>query len=128
MKVFVQSDLHAAMTYARHGGLAIHLHFIVFADSPQCFKRDVAAGLPIAHVFHSDSEFLRRLAKSIGINKVYIDREGSTRQHLDVCGTPLQRLLAMAGEDVKSYRRQAEGDGGEREVLDKNGSGVEETA
>lgn len=92
-QVFQPNEIHEARAHAQAGGIAIHLHKIVFPHSPQCFRQAVKRGEYIAHVFGQDAEELRALARSLGIKVVFIDKEGTPSQHLDCCGAPLKRLL-----------------------------------
>lgn len=104
MKLFFSNQLPEALAYSLSGETAVHLHRIVFSRSPACFKRSVKQGYPIAHVFSQDAELLRELAVRSGIRVVYIDKEGTARQHLDMCSNPLRRLLNEMGYDIDSYR------------------------
>ena len=97
LQVFQCEEIQAAYAHAAAGGIAVHLHSIVFPHSPQCFRRAVKRGEQIAHVFGQDAVELRRLAREIGIKVVFIDKEGTPRQHLDACGAPLKRLLDKIG-------------------------------
>lgn len=110
MKIFTERQLKAAIDYAfedpKWPNVSVHLHFIVTPDAPQCFKRDVSKGLPIAHVFCQDKDFLVELARRSGIMKVSVELEGTPRQHVDFCGNPLKDLLREAGSDINDYRRK----------------------
>lgn len=96
MKVFQWRELKEAMAFAADGGVAIHLHKIVFPNSPTCFKRAVAAGENIAHVFCRDRELLESLARRHGVRVIKIEHPGTNRQHVDLCGKPLASLLNVA--------------------------------
>lgn len=96
MKTFTQMELNEAFTYAKENpdSFAIHLHFMLGLRPPQCFKRDVKKGVPIAHVFGANKEALIALAKRLGVNRIVVEHTGTYRQHIDLCGKPLQKLLA----------------------------------
>jgi len=104
MKVFRCEELREATAYALAGEVAIHLHSIVFPQSPGCFKRDVNQGYPIAHVFGQDVEVLKRLARKCGVKKVFIHHPNSNRQHVDMCGAPLRALMLEAGDNIENHR------------------------
>ena len=97
MQVFQCEDIQAAYAHAAAGGIAVHLHSIVFPHSPQCFRQAVKRGEQIAHVFGQDAEELKLLAKKHGVRVLYIDKPGTPRQHIDMCGKPLQNLLDEIG-------------------------------
>jgi len=98
-QVFETRDMDAAIAHAQAGGIAVHLHSIVFPHSPRCFRMAVQRGEQIAHVFGQNADELRELAKFIGINVIYIDKEGTPRMHLDCCAGPLRKLLAAIGAE-----------------------------
>lgn len=93
-QVFQPLEVREARAHAMAGGIAVHLHKIVFPHSPECFKRAVARGEYIAHVFCQDAKELERLGRSMGVRVIYIDKPGTDRQHIDMCGAPLKKLLA----------------------------------
>lgn len=97
LRVFATLELREARAFAAAGGIAIHLHRFVTHRAPACFKRDVAAGYPIAHVFGADAEALAALARRCGVRVVLVERRGTPSQHVDMCGRPLRRLLELAG-------------------------------
>lgn len=104
MKVFNCNQLKEAYAYAASGEVAVHLHRIVFPSSPSCFKRAVAAGYPIAHIFAQDVQMLIELARRSGVRVVVVEHEGTRRQHVDLCGQPLRHLLSEMGEDLEDYK------------------------
>lgn len=105
MRVYGAWDVEEAVEYAKTGEIAIHLHRIIGPTAPGCFKRDIAVGLPIAHVFGCDELQLRVIAKRCGVRVVVIDRPGTDRQHIDMCGAPLRKLLAEVGVNIDDHRR-----------------------
>jgi hypothetical protein len=102
-KLFQILELREALAYSHAGALAVHLHRIVFSHSPKCFIRDVRAGRPIAHVFCLDAARLRVIARQLGVRVIFIDKEGTPDQHLDLCGKPLAQLLLMLGRNVQEF-------------------------
>lgn len=97
LQVFQTKEQDAAIAHAAAGGIAVHLHSIVFPHSPQCFRRAVARGEQIAHVFGQDAAELEKLAKHHGVRVIYIDKPGTPRQHIDMCCAPLRSLLDEIG-------------------------------
>lgn len=91
LRVFKVREIREARQYALDGGIAVHLHWMVFPKSPACFKRDVNAGKPIAHVFCQSVAMLKRIARENGIREVYIDREGTPSQHVREAAQPAPR-------------------------------------
>ena len=75
------------------GGQALHLHKIVFPQSPRCFRDAVARGEPIAHLFDQDKGRLIATARRLGVNVLVVEKEGQPSQHIDLCGSPLKRAL-----------------------------------
>lgn len=91
-----------AEQYAADGGQALHLHRIIvnWERAPKCFKAAVNRGEHIAHLFDNDTDRLRRTARKLGVKVVYLDREGRPGQHLDLCGAPLKKAIAMCRDEV----------------------------
>lgn len=102
--VFATLDQDLAVRHAAAGGIAVHLHAIVFPHSPRCFRQAIERGEYIAHVFGQDADELCRLARAVGVRRTYIDRPGSHKQHHDLCGTPLKLLLAAIGQHKRLWR------------------------
>lgn len=93
MHVFQQKEIREAIQHAGTGAQALHLHRFLTPRAPSCFKRDVEAGLPIAHLFDQDHRRLVATAKRLGVKVIRIERMGTPRQHIDLCGQPLRRAL-----------------------------------
>ncbi len=93
MKFFEWLEVEEAIAYALDGGEALHNNPIAkhMPKAPGCFKRSANA----AHLFDQDTKRLRATAKRLGVRVVYIDKEGTKHQHLDLCGKPLERALLM---------------------------------
>lgn len=96
MKRFASLEVEEAIAYAAAGGQALHLHRIIVdrTKAPRCFVQAVDRGEHIAHLFDLNTERLRATARRLGVRVVYIDREGTPRQHLDLCGGPLRKAIA----------------------------------
>lgn len=96
-QVFQTREQDAAVAHALAGGIAVHLHSFVFPHSPMCFRMAVKRGEQIAHVFGQDADELKAIAKAMGVKVLFIDKPGTNRQHTDMCGAPLKKLLACIG-------------------------------
>lgn len=89
MKTFTSRQINEAIAFAKAGGQALHLHRFITSKAPNCFKRDVANGGNIAHLFDLNKQRLIKTCRSLGIRVIHIDREGTDKQHIDLCGKPL---------------------------------------
>lgn len=102
VRVFQQRELPAAYAYAGEGGQAVHLMAERFAhlrsDTPSCFK---GRG-QVAHFFDQDKARLVATAKRLGVRVIRVEREGTPRQHIDLCGGPLAKALALASAHEKA--------------------------
>ncbi len=87
--MMVFRELRAALAHAADGGQAVHLHTIIGDRSaaPRCFVQAVDRGE------------LRLVAtvRRLGVRVVVVERGGTDRQHVDLCGAPLRKAIA-AGE------------------------------
>ena len=99
MKIFQCGELREALTHAREGGQSLHLHRIVFPSSPRCFRLAVERGEDIAHLFDLDRERLVQTAKRLGVRWIVVEREGTDRQHVDLCAGPLRQALREANSE-----------------------------
>ena len=99
MTVFRQRQLPAAYAHAAQGGQALHLLAGSFAylrrDTPRCFR----GHRQIAHLFDQDKERLIATARRLGVRVIRVEREATHRQHIDLCGQPLERAIAEANPD-----------------------------
>lgn len=97
MKSFRCLEIDEALAHAAAGGQALHLHRIIPDPdtAPRCFVSAVDRGEDIAHLFDLDEVRLIATAKRLGVRVVYVDRAGTPRQHIDLCGTPLRKAKAM---------------------------------
>jgi glycerophosphoryl diester phosphodiesterase len=93
MKLFAQRDLTAARAYAAAGGQALHVMSGAFGDAdptaPNCFKNQKQ----IAHLFDQDKERLIKTVKRLGVRVIFVDREDTIGQHIDLCKKPLERAI-----------------------------------
>lgn len=99
MKVYQCREVREAKAHAMAGGQACHLHDIVFPDSPRCFRDAVARGEQIAHLFDQDTDRLKATARRCGVRVIFVHHPGTDRQHIDMCGAPLKRLLASVPQE-----------------------------
>lgn len=114
MRVFAERDVEEAIAHAAAGGQALHLHAIIpdRRRAPRCFVAAVDRGEPIAHLFDRDRERLTRTAGRLGVKVVYVDRDGTDGQHIDLCAGPLRKALALvenpaeAGEILATFGRR----------------------
>lgn len=94
MKAFSWRFVEHAVRYARDGGQALHLHrFIMSPSAPRCFVQAVDRGEPIAHLFDLDTGRLVSTARQLGVKVIFIDKDETPRQHIDLCGRPLLRAI-----------------------------------
>lgn len=98
MKVFNCLKIDEALAHAAAGGQALHLHRIIpdRQRAPRCFVQAVDRGEDIAHLFDLDRDRLVATARRLGVRVVHIDRDGTDRQHIDLCGGPLKKAVALA--------------------------------
>lgn len=97
MIIFQQMQVNEAIACAAAGGQALHLHRIIVDErrAPQCFVRAVRRGEDIAHLFDQDKDRLVKTVKKLGVRVIKIERIGTPRQHIDICGKPLERAKEM---------------------------------
>jgi hypothetical protein len=94
-RLFTTYEVEAAVAHALSGGIALHIHAVIpdRNKAPKCFVSAVDKGEPICHMFCADRDALVATAKSLGVNVIKIDRDGTDRQHIDLCGGPLKRAF-----------------------------------
>ena len=103
MKIFQCLEVEEAKHHALDGGQALHLHRIIvdWDKAPNAFKRAIEAGEDIAHLFDQDEVRLIATVKHLGVKVVFVEHRGTPRQHVDLCGGPLRKAVAMAKIDEK---------------------------
>ena len=99
IRIFQERESQAALKFAVEGGQALHLMSGRYADlrsdTPSCFK----GRREIAHLFDQDATRLRETALRLGVRVILIERPGTPRQHIDLCGRPLDRAKQAAEAD-----------------------------
>jgi hypothetical protein len=102
VKVFTCLEIDEALAHAAGGGQALHLHRIIpdRKAASRCFVAAVDRGEDIAHLFDLDRGRLVATAKRLGVKVVYVDRDGTDRQHIDLCGGPLRKAKALATSEA----------------------------
>ncbi len=97
MKRFEMSQIFLAYDYSKVGGQALHVHSLT--DGHPLFKRYAQ----IAHLFDMDRERLIATARRLGVRKIKVEREGTFKQHIDLCGKPFERACQEAANGEKVY-------------------------
>ena len=92
MRLFTERQIYDAYALASGGGQALHLFSDpgVYAGAPECFSREPRAG----HLFDHDRPRLIATARRLGVRRTKVHHPGSPRQHIDLCGRPLDRAIA----------------------------------
>lgn len=101
MKRFEMSQLRAALNYAMDGGQALHVH--TMNQGHPLFERYPLIG----HLFDQDKKRLVHLARRLGVRVIKIEHEGTPKQHIDLCGKPFERAIAMV-DGAKSTIKHAD--------------------
>lgn len=98
MKMFSWKEIKEARAYARDGNQALHVYpskMVHAPDAPAVFKRHSTW----AHLFDMDKIRLIVTAQELGVRVIKVEREGTDRQHIDLCGKPLERAIQMCERD-----------------------------
>lgn len=105
MKLFQQSEIKEALKWVKDhpNNSALHLHRFIGPNAPTVFKTAIKSGQPIAHLFSQDKKFLKEIAVRSGVKRIVIEREGTDRQHIDLCCTPLKRVLEEMGYSMEDF-------------------------
>jgi len=94
-------ELEAAVAFAAAGDQALHMMPGSFAhmrkDTPGCFRR----GGQIAHLFDTDLVRLVATARRLGVRIIKVERGGTPRQHIDLCGKPLERACVLCQQSTQ---------------------------
>lgn len=101
MRHFSDLEIAEAVAHADGGGQALHVHSIIVDRSraPRCFLRAVDRGEKIAHLIDQDEARLVATARRLGVRVIVVERRGTARQHIDLCGAPLRKALAMCEKE-----------------------------
>lgn len=106
MKVFQQREIREAYAYAAAGGIALHVcssRGLVSDAAPGCFQRSEQ----FAHMFDQNYERLIALAKTFGVRVIRPQHCGTYRQHIDLCGKPLEKAIKQANWWAKKQKSKA---------------------
>lgn len=103
MLLFTHRQVREAMAHAAAGGQALHIWRpppdgrggSAWPGAPPRFRKHRLWG----HLLDQDLDRLIRTAHSIGIPHPTVERPGQAKQHIDLCGEPLDRAIA-ACEDA----------------------------
>lgn len=96
MRTFRDIEIWEAYGWAEAGFQALHLHSILTPRAPRCFVTAVERGEQICHYFDQHLDRLVKTARRFGVRVICVEREGTFRQHIDLCGAPLRKLLHVA--------------------------------
>jgi hypothetical protein len=97
LKLFEMRQLREAIEYSSQGGQALHVHTI--SSGHWLFKRYPVIG----HLFDQDRKRLIYLAGRLGVNVIKIEREGTPKQHIDLCGRPFELARQIAIQMEKAF-------------------------
>jgi hypothetical protein len=89
MKLFSYREVRQAQVFSLEGGQALHVweHNGRFPNAPKVFLRHSEW----AHLFDQDTERLKKTVRSLGVKQIFIHHPGTDRQHVDLCGSPLEK-------------------------------------
>ena len=104
MKKFEKRAIRSAIAYAQSGGQALHVYKALAMPAPGCFRKSKLW----AHLFDQDFGRLKATAQMLGVRRIVIHREGTVKQHLDLCGKPLQCAIVMCDEDTLLEAKEKE--------------------
>lgn len=96
MRIFEEREIFEAYEHADLGGQALHLHPI--NQGHPLFRRYPV----IAHLFDQDRNRLIATAKSLGVRVIKVERADTPKQHIDLCGKPLEKAKLIAEREGKS--------------------------
>jgi hypothetical protein len=91
---FTEKYAISAIKYALMGGQSLHVFQATDAlkvNAPGPFKRTDTW----AHLFDQDKRRLVGTARSLGVRRIFIHKEDTIGQHVDLCGEPLQKALDL---------------------------------
>ncbi len=111
MKRFTWRLLEEAIQYSVDGEQALHTHRFIgdYGKAPRCFVEAVEKGEDIAHLFDQDEIRLIATARKLGVRVILVERQGTSNQHIDLCGAPLRKAIAMCEADVLNSQEPESG-------------------
>lgn len=89
MKRFERREIREALRCAGQGGQALHVFLALKMPAPSCFRRSLQWG----HLFDQDAERVEKTARRLGVRKVVVHHRDTPKQHVDLCGKPLERAI-----------------------------------
>lgn len=89
IKKFDMRQLKEAISYAADGGQALHVHTL--NSGHFLFRRYPVIG----HLFDQDRERLVYLAGRLGVRVIKVERGGTPKQHIDLCGKTFERAVEL---------------------------------
>lgn len=104
MKVFIHPEWAGTVAHARLAKTALYLHDFLDPVDPGCFSEQLKNGLPVGDLVSLSHSYLRRLAEDLGVKRITV-RERTGLGFVRLCGKPLEKALAIAGEDLERYRK-----------------------
>lgn len=90
IKRFEMRQIYEAIEYAKHGGQALHVHTL--NSGHRLFRHYPVIG----HLFDQNINRLIYLAYRLGVRVVKVEHEGTSKQHIDLCGKPFERACEIA--------------------------------
>lgn len=106
MKAFLQREIREAYAHAAAGGQALHIcdsAGLVTSAAPGCFQRSEQ----FAHLFDQNYERLIATAKRCGVRVIRPQYCGTHRQHIDLCGGPLNKAIKHANGLLRREKEKA---------------------
>jgi hypothetical protein len=97
MRRFGPKEVREAKAHAMAGHQALHLHRHLGdrRTAPRVFVEAFDRGEFFAHLFDQDAARLIATARELGVRVVLIEDRFGPRQHVDLCGGPLRKALAL---------------------------------
>jgi len=92
---FEMREVREAIAHAAEGGQALHVfRWTAPPTAPAAFRQQERTEM--AHLLDQDTERLVSTAFRLGIPLPRVQRRGTVRQHVDLCGQPLDRAKVEA--------------------------------
>lgn len=110
MKLFTRNELKEALEFSLRGGQALQ----VYDSNKIPFGLRAGKSVPgvflryreWAHLFDRNKRRLKKTAKSIGIKRIVIDRKGTRKQHVDICGAPLRNAKLLCETEIEPRKSE----------------------